>query len=125
MSTTTARLAALPTVTGVHTYAGPDAGGNTVDIFGAGFTGATGVTFGGVAATSYTVDSDWKIHGNGPGLPDGGTTCDQDGSSLDSSENATNDICQTQVVVTNGNGSSNTSTILPLYEGRSHSTNTA
>jgi hypothetical protein len=109
----------LPTVTSVHTYGGPEAGGNTVQIYGSGFTGTTGssgVTFGGVDATSYTVASDWKITATVPAYG-GGTTCDQDGSSIDSSENATNDICQTQVVVTNPNGSSNTSTILPLYEG--------
>ena len=106
----------VPAVTGVHAFAGPESGGNTVEIFGSGFTGATDVTFGGVSATSFTVDSDWKITATVPAYS-GGTTCDQDGSSFDASQNATNDICQTQVVVTNGNGSSNTSTILPLYEG--------
>ena len=40
----------IPAVTSVRTYAGPDAGGNTVDIYGSGFTGATDVTFGGVSA---------------------------------------------------------------------------
>ena len=39
----------IPTVTSVGPYGGPDAGGNTVHIYGAGFTGATGVTFGTVA----------------------------------------------------------------------------
>jgi pro-kumamolisin-like protein/PASTA domain-containing protein/IPT/TIG domain-containing protein len=108
----------LPTVTGVHRYAGPDAGGNTVDIYGTGFTGATGVTFGGVPASTFTVNpSGTRIHVTVPAFQDGVTTCDQDGSSFDSSQNATNDVCQTQVVVTNANGSSQTSTILPLYEG--------
>src|SRR5439155_8227683 len=48
----------LPTVTSVHTYAGPDAGGNTVDFYGAGFTGATDATFGWVSATSFTAVHD-------------------------------------------------------------------
>jgi hypothetical protein len=110
----------LPTVTGVHTFAGPEAGGNTVDVFGAGFTGATDVTFGGVSAGAgnFQVDpSGTRISVQVPAFQNGTTTCDQDGSSFSASENATNDICQTQVVVTTPNGSSSTSTILPLYEG--------
>ncbi|HEX5174520.1 MAG TPA: protease pro-enzyme activation domain-containing protein [Gaiellaceae bacterium] len=109
----------LPTVTGVHSFTGPDAGGNTVDVFGAGFTGATDVTFGGVSAggANITVVNDALLKVKVPAFSNGVTTCDQDGSSFDGSQNATNDICQTQVVVTTPNGSSTTSTILPLYEG--------
>jgi hypothetical protein len=110
----------LPTVTGVHNYAGSEAGGNTVDVYGAGFSGATDVTFGGVSAGAgnFQVDpSGTKISVQVPAFQNGTTTCDQDGSSFSASENATNDICQTQVVVTTPNGSSSTSTILPLYEG--------
>jgi hypothetical protein len=111
---------ALPTVTSVHNYAGPEAGGNTVDVYGAGFSGATGVTFGGVSAGAgnFQVNSGGtKISVHVPAFQNGTTTCAQDGSSFSASENATNDICQTQVVVTTPNGSSSTSTILPLYEG--------
>ena len=50
-----------PTVTSVTPSTGPPAGGNTVTIAGAGFTGATSVTFGGVAATSFTVVNDTTI----------------------------------------------------------------
>jgi hypothetical protein len=106
----------MPTVTGVHTYAGPETGGNTVDVYGAGFTGATGVTFGGVPATIVSA-SDTRVRVTVPTFQDGVTACDRNGSSFDPSENATNDICQTQVVVTTPNGSSATSTIKPLYEG--------
>jgi hypothetical protein len=111
--------APLPTVTGVHSFTGSDAGGNTVDIFGAGFTGATDVTFGGVSAggANITVVNDSLLKVKVPAFSNGVTTCDQDGHTFDASQNATNDICQTQVVVTTPNGSSTTSTILPLYEG--------
>jgi hypothetical protein len=106
----------LPTVTSVHTYAGPDAGGNTVTVYGTGFSGATNVTFGGVPGTIVST-SDTQIKVTVPAFQNGTTVCDQDGSSFGTGQNATNDICQTQVVVTNANGSSHTSTILPLYEG--------
>jgi hypothetical protein len=48
-------------VTGVTPSAGPTAGGTTVTLTGSGFTGATAVHFGAVAATSFTVDSDTQI----------------------------------------------------------------
>ena len=108
----------LPTVTGVHSFTGSEAGGNTVTVYGAGFTGATGVTFGGVAGTNLTVNaSGTQIQVTVPAFQNGVTTCGQDGSTFDASQNALNDICQTQVVVTTPTGSSATSTILPLYEG--------
>ena len=54
-------LPGSPTVTSVTPGTGPNAGGNTVTITGTGFTGATSVTFGGVAATSFTVVNDTTI----------------------------------------------------------------
>ena len=108
----------LPTVTGIHTYAGPDAGGNTVTVYGSGFDGATGVSFGGVPASTLTVDpSGTQIQVTVPAFQSGTTECVHDGSTFDPSQNATNDICQTQVEVTTPNGTSTDSTILPLYEG--------
>ncbi len=50
-----------PLVAGLSPASGPVAGGTSVTIAGAGFTGATGVAFGMNAATSYTVDSDTQI----------------------------------------------------------------
>lgn len=105
-----------PTVTGVHTYAGPDAGGNTVAVYGAGFTGATSVTFGGLPGTIVS-NTDTQIRVTVPPFQGGTTVCAQDGSSFDASQNATNDICQAQVEVTTPNGTSADSTIRPLYEG--------
>ncbi|HEY2354700.1 MAG TPA: IPT/TIG domain-containing protein [Gaiellaceae bacterium] len=106
----------VPSVTSVGPYGGPDAGGNTVDIYGTGFTGATEVKFGGIDASDYTVLHDWEISATVPAYS-GGTDCAQDGSSYDASQNATNDVCQTQVVVTGAHGQSSKATILPLYEG--------
>jgi hypothetical protein len=111
--------AALPTVIGVHSFTGTEAGGNTVDIYGGGFTGATAVTFGGISAGAgnFTVVHDWLIQAKVPGFQNGVTDCEQDGSSFDASNNATNDICQTQVEVTTPDGTSNDAAIKPLYEG--------
>jgi hypothetical protein len=50
-----------PAVAGVSPTSGTTAGGTTVTITGSGFTGATKVVFGVVAATSYTVVSDTEI----------------------------------------------------------------
>ncbi len=44
-------------VTGMSPTSGPAAGGTTVTITGAAFTGATSVSFGATAASSFTVDS--------------------------------------------------------------------
>ena len=50
-----------PAVTGVSPASGPVAGGTTVTVTGSGFTGASKVAFGAVAATSFTVVSGTQI----------------------------------------------------------------
>ncbi len=50
-----------PRVTGVAPNAGVAAGGTSVTVSGTGFTAATGVSFGGAAATSLAVNSDTSI----------------------------------------------------------------
>ncbi|TMD03065.1 MAG: hypothetical protein E6J01_17120, partial [Chloroflexi bacterium] len=50
-----------PVVTGVSPTSGTTGGGTTVTITGTGFTGATAVKFGTVAAASFTVNSDSSI----------------------------------------------------------------
>ena len=64
---------AAPEVAGVTPAYGPPAGGTTVTIAGGGFTGATAVRFGGVAATSFTLLSDRAITAVSPGGPAGQT----------------------------------------------------
>jgi hypothetical protein len=61
-----------PVVTLVGPSIGPVAGGNTVFIIGSRFTGATTVTFGSTAATSFTVVSDTVISAVAPHGPSGG-----------------------------------------------------
>jgi len=60
-----------PAVTGLSVNAGPTAGGTQVTISGAGFTGATGVTFGGAAA-AYSVVGDSSIVATSPQVSSGG-----------------------------------------------------
>jgi uncharacterized repeat protein (TIGR02543 family) len=50
-----------PAITKISPTSGPPAGGTKVTITGSGFTGATKVVFGGVAARSFTVVSSTKI----------------------------------------------------------------
>ena len=50
-----------PSIQRVGPRAGTTLGGNRVTIVGAGFTSASAVTFGSVAATSFTVESDQEI----------------------------------------------------------------
>jgi len=60
-TTTTTSLAVLPTVTGVSPTSGSTDGGTHVSITGSGFTGATSVMFGSVAATDCLVLGDTSI----------------------------------------------------------------
>ncbi len=50
-----------PTITELFPSTGPTAGGTAVSITGSGFTGATSVTFGGVAASNVTVVSNTQL----------------------------------------------------------------
>ena len=94
----------VPSVTSVGPYAGLESAPSPVTIDGSGFVGATQVSFGGVAVPSFTVKSPYEITLTPPPyskqacapLPQGGVYA---------GENATNDICQVQVVVTNAGGS--------------------
>ncbi|MCC7077569.1 MAG: IPT/TIG domain-containing protein, partial [Acidimicrobiia bacterium] len=52
---------------------GPKAGGTGVTIAGAGFAGASAVTFGATPATAFTVDGDNQITATTPAVPSAGT----------------------------------------------------
>jgi hypothetical protein len=111
----------IPSVTGVGPYGGLETSLSPVTIYGSGFTGTTAVSFGGVAASSFKVKSPYEIVVTPP-VYSTSTTCvplPTTGAYLGDyvGEDATNDICQVEVVVSNGNGSSAISTILPPYEG--------
>ncbi|MEU8488004.1 IPT/TIG domain-containing protein [Streptomyces sp. NPDC048641] len=54
-------VAQVPVVTGVAPSSGPTSGGTSVTLTGTGFTGATTVTFAGVPATSFIVNSATQI----------------------------------------------------------------
>jgi hypothetical protein len=113
----TTGTSAIPSITGIVPYGGSESAPGKVIILGSGFTGATGVAFGGVAAAGFTVDSPYRITVTPPAysprtacspLPSGGAYAGED---------AANDICQVQVQVTNIHGSSAVGRILPPLEG--------
>jgi hypothetical protein len=56
----------FPAVSGIAPSVGLEAGGTSVTISGAGFTDATGVSFGGVPAASFSVSSDGDISAQSP-----------------------------------------------------------
>ncbi|NBS02760.1 MAG: hypothetical protein EBS72_11650, partial [Rhizobiales bacterium] len=56
-----ANIVEAPTITGISPAAGPTAGGTTITINGLSFINVTGVTIGGVAASSFTVVNGQKI----------------------------------------------------------------
>ena len=58
--------AVAPTVTRISPASGPTAGGTAVTVTGTGFTGATSVTFGAVAAASFSVGSGSSITATSP-----------------------------------------------------------
>ena len=67
----TAPIYGIPTVSTLQPTSGPV--GTSVVITGTNFTGATGVTFNGTAATAYTVNSDTQITATVPGGATTGT----------------------------------------------------
>jgi hypothetical protein len=108
--------ASVPTVSGLYAWGGRQGGGNQVTVLGAGFTDAadvanvTKVTVGGVAATNVSVVDSDKLTATIPAYASGTTACV-------GSQNPATDVCQAQVVVSNANGDSDTSTILPAASG--------
>ena len=113
----TNRASAIPSVTGVVATSGSESAPAPVTILGSGFAGATSVTFGGVAAATFTVNSANRITAT-PNAYTAGTACAPlPTTGVYVGENATNDICQVQVQVSNRFGTSATGLILPPAEG--------
>ena len=88
-----------PSVTGVTPISGLTSGGQSVTITGSNFTGATGVSFGGVAASSFTINSDTKITAITPAL--GAGTVDVT-VAIPNGSSATSTADQFQYVAVNG-----------------------
>ena len=88
----------VPTLVQVGPTGGSKNGGNTVDLYGSGFTGATKVTFGGVAATSFKVLSDVQITAVAPKLATTTKCLPKDAAGLG--------LCQAEVQVTGPGGTS-------------------
>jgi hypothetical protein len=107
----------VPSITGVVPTGGSESAPGKVTILGSGFTGATSVTFGGVASTSFTVNGPYRITATPPAYSSSTACSPLPSTGVYAGENATNDICQVQVRVANSSGSSATGPILPPAEG--------
>jgi hypothetical protein len=113
----TSAAGVVPSVTGVIPYAGSRAAPGKVTILGSGFTGATSVTFGAVAATGFTVNSPYRITATAPKYSPRTACSPLPSTGVYAGEDAANDICQVQVRVTAAGGTSATGRIRPPAEG--------
>ena len=102
----------VPEVTGVGPNGGSETNPGPVRIYGAGFTGASKVTFGGVKAASFKVVTPWEIIAS-PAKYSTKVSC----AASVKGESPTTDICQVQVRVSNAHGTSATGRILKPLEG--------
>jgi Pro-kumamolisin, activation domain/IPT/TIG domain len=107
----------LPSVTGLSPYGGQESAPTPVTILGSDFTGATSVSFGGVSATTFKVLSDSQILVTPPPYTSHTACAPLPTTGVYAGENATNDVCQVQVVVHNATGASTTGKILAPFEG--------
>jgi subtilase family serine protease len=125
----------VPAVTSVGPYSGTESGTPaTVTIYGADFAAGDTVTFGGQPATAVSVVSPYEMTVTPPAFDEAATSCETSAALLSDfygpGTGVTNaaavdedDICQTNVVVSNANGSSTPSKLLPTYEGQALTTN--
>jgi hypothetical protein len=97
--------------------ASPTCAPGQVTIMGASFTGATSVTFGGVKADSFTVDSRDEITATPPAYSRATACAPLPKTGVYAGENASNDICQVQVQVAGAHGVSATGRIRPPAQG--------
>ncbi|MGA2454007.1 MAG: protease pro-enzyme activation domain-containing protein [Solirubrobacteraceae bacterium] len=113
----TNKTGAVPSVTGVTPYGGSERAPAQVTILGSDFTGASAVSFGGVKASSFEVLSDSQILVTPPPYSAHTACAPLPDTGVYAGENATNDICQVQVVVHGPAGASATGSILAPFEG--------
>jgi hypothetical protein len=113
----TAGSSAIPSVTGLLPTGGSESAPAPVTILGSDFTGAKSVSFGGVSAASFKVLSDSQILLTPPPYSSHTACAPLPTSGVYAGENASNDICQAQVVVHGSKGASASATILPPVEG--------
>ncbi|HTU32145.1 MAG TPA: IPT/TIG domain-containing protein [Solirubrobacteraceae bacterium] len=107
----------VPSVSGISATGGLRSAPAAVTILGSGFTGATRVTFGGVAASSFHVDNDNRITVTPPAYSSATSCAPLPTSGVYAGESANNDLCQALVRVGNANGFSATAPIPVPYEG--------
>jgi hypothetical protein len=91
---------APPVVTGVSPLFGPATGGTSVTIIGTGFTGATAVDFGSIAASNVTVVSDTQITATSPAGAAGPVDVTVANPSVTSAMNPSNDTFTYEPAVT-------------------------
>ncbi len=75
-ATATYTYSTTPTITGLSPLTGTTSGGVAVTITGTNFTGATAVTFGGINASSFVINSASQITAVAPARAAGGVTVD-------------------------------------------------
>jgi subtilase family serine protease len=105
----------VPVVDAVTPSGGNEAGGTVIHIYGSGFTAesqTSTVTVGGVTA-AVTKVTDTELTAVVPAYAASGPSA----TACATAENPVDDVCQTEVEVTNHVGSSATSPILPEYSG--------
>jgi hypothetical protein len=107
----------VPSVAGVSPAGGLETARGTVAILGSGFTGASRVTFGGVKAPRFTVDSPNRITATRPRYWSVTACSPLPNNGVFAGEHASHDICQVQVRVSNAHGTSRTGKIRPPLEG--------
>jgi hypothetical protein len=113
----TTATSVVPSITAVIPFGGFESAPGTATVLGSGFAGATRVTFGGVPARRFTVDSPNRITVMPPPLSRSTACSPLPSTGVYHGENATNDICQVQVKVSSPHGTSATGRILPPLEG--------